>query len=41
VQPDDIKRIIKKWFDPAALTLVMVGKPEGITPTRTQDQMRE
>jgi len=41
VIPDDIARVIKKWFDPASLTLVMVGKPAGVTPTKTEQQVRE
>jgi zinc protease len=38
---DDIMRVIKKWFDPQALSLVMVGKPQGMTPVQTQPQVRE
>ncbi len=38
---DDIDRVIKRWFNPAGLTLSMVGKPDGITPTLTQPLVRE
>ncbi|MGE3623936.1 MAG: M16 family metallopeptidase, partial [Bdellovibrionales bacterium] len=41
VTDEDIQNVIKKWFDPEAATLVMVGKPENVTPTRTSEQLRE
>ena len=41
VTAGDLTRVIKKWFDPAELILVMVGKPEGVKPTLTQEQVRE
>jgi len=41
VQQDDVMRAIKKWFDPSGLTLVMVGKPDGVVPTKTGEQVRE
>ena len=41
VTGDDVMRVIKKWFDPAALTLVLVGRPEGIKPAKTAEQVRE
>jgi zinc protease len=31
---DDVKRVAKRLLDPAALMVVVVGKPEGITPTQ-------
>jgi zinc protease len=34
---EDINRIAKKFLDPDALTIVVVGKPEGITPTKKPD----
>jgi zinc protease len=41
VTPDDIERVIRRWFNPDGLTLAMVGKPEGITPTQTRSLVRE
>ncbi len=41
VSADDVGRTIHNWFDPAKLTLVMVGKPAGIKPTVTQPQAKE
>jgi zinc protease len=41
VSAEDVAQAIKKWFDPKDLTFVMVGKPKGITPTKTQPQVRE
>ncbi len=37
----DVMHVIKRWFDPAQLTLVMVGKPEGVTPSVTEPQVKE
>lgn len=34
---DDVNRIAKKLLDPEALTIVVVGKPEGIEPTKRPD----
>ncbi len=34
---DDVRRIAKKLLDPEALTIVIVGKPEGVEPTRRPD----
>ncbi len=31
---EDIRRVAQKLLDPNALTVVVVGKPEGITPTK-------
>lgn len=31
---DDVKRVAKRLLDPARLTVVVVGRPEGITPTQ-------
>ncbi len=33
----DIKRVAQRLLDPAKLLTVLVGKPEGVTPTRTVD----
>lgn len=37
VTQDDIKRVAKRLLDPASLLTVLVGKPEGVSPTRTLD----
>jgi len=34
---DDISRIAKQLLDPEALTIVVVGKPEGVEPTKRPD----
>jgi zinc protease len=41
VSADDIERVIRKWFNPDLVTLSMVGKPDGITPTETRALVRE
>ena len=41
VSADDVRRVIQRWFDPERLTLAMVGEPEGIAPTITEEQTRE
>lgn len=41
VTADDVAQAIRKWFDPDRLTLSLAGKPEGITPTRTEQMARE
>jgi zinc protease len=35
VQLEDVRRVAERILDPAALTVVVVGKPEGLTATRT------
>lgn len=35
VSQADIKRVAQRLLDPAKLLTVLVGKPEGVTPTRT------
>jgi zinc protease len=40
VSVDDVNQAIHRWFNPDGLTLTMVGKPEGIVPTQTQDLTR-
>jgi len=37
VSLDDVRRIAKKLLDPEALTIVIVGKPEGVEPTKRPD----
>lgn len=41
VTTDEVNHAIRRWFDPDHLTLSMVGKPEGITPSRTQSLVRD
>jgi zinc protease len=36
---EDVKRVAQRLLDPAALLTVVVGKPEGIEPTRTWDDV--
>jgi len=31
---EDAKRVARRLYDPDALTVVIVGRPDGITPTR-------
>jgi zinc protease len=31
---EDAKRVARRLLDPQQLTVVIVGKPEGVTPTR-------
>jgi zinc protease len=31
---EDAKRVARRLLDPKQLTIVVVGKPEGLTPTR-------
>lgn len=40
VTKEDVAQAIRRWFDPAGLTLAMAGKPEGITPTITKELVR-
>ncbi|CAO3418439.1 M16 family metallopeptidase [Azospirillum doebereinerae] len=35
VTQDDIRRVAKRLLDPATLLTVLVGRPEGVTPTKT------
>jgi predicted Zn-dependent peptidase len=41
VSLEDVNRAIHQWFNPDGLTLSMVGKPDGITPTQTRDLVRD
>ena len=41
VTTDDVNRAVERWFDPDKMNIVMVGKPEGVVPTRTQEMMKE
>lgn len=36
---DDVRRMAEKYLKPGSLTTVLVGKPEGITPTKTVDTL--
>ncbi len=40
VTADDVAKATKRWFNPGDVTLVMVGKPEGVTPTQTINPAR-
>jgi zinc protease len=40
VSVDDVNQAVRRWFNPDGLTMSLVGKPEGITPTQTQDLTR-
>jgi zinc protease len=40
VTEEDVAQAIKRWFNPDKLTVVMVGKPEGMTPTQTREAIR-
>jgi len=35
VTKDDVQRVAKRLLDPAKLLTVLVGRPEGVTPTKT------
>ena len=37
VTMDDMNRVAKKLLDPKALTIVVVGKPEGVKATKRPD----
>ncbi len=41
VTAEDVRRVVKRWFDPSKILLVMVGEPEGLRPDRMQEQVRE
>ena len=41
VTPGDVERVIQRWFDPDRLSLSLVGKPEGMTPTQTQSLVHD
>ena len=41
VTVEDISRAIKRWFDPDKMTLVMVGKPDGVTATQIKDSIKQ
>ena len=41
VTAKDIDRAIDRWFNPDKITWVMVGKPEGITPTQIKDTVKQ
>jgi len=37
---EDAQRVAKRLLDPTALLTVIVGQPEGVTPTKTMDDIR-
>ena len=37
VTKEDVQRVAKRLLDPAKLLTVLVGRPEGVTATRTLD----
>jgi len=41
VTAKDVSRAIERWYNPDKVTWVMVGKPEGLTVTHTQDMIRQ
>jgi len=41
ITPDDVNKAIRRWYDPAGLSLSMVGKPDGVEPTLTRDLVRD
>jgi zinc protease len=41
VTADEVQAAIRHWFNPDRLTLSMVGKPDGMTPTETRPLVRE
>lgn len=41
VTDQDIRRVIKRWFDPKDLALVLVGQPDGPKAQATIDQVTE
>ena len=41
VTADDVQTAIRHWFNPDRLTLSMVGKPDGMSPTETRALVRE
>ncbi|MDD3288559.1 MAG: pitrilysin family protein [Alphaproteobacteria bacterium] len=41
VSVDDVNRVLRRWFNPDAMTLVAVGEPEGIAYTKMQEQTQE
>lgn len=40
VTVSDVNQAIHRWFNPEGLVISMVGKPEGLMPTQTQDLTR-
>ena len=41
VTDKDIARALDRWFNPDKMTLVLVGKPEGITSAQTRDTVKQ
>jgi zinc protease len=36
-----VRRVLARWFDPQKMTVVMVGEPEGVTPSEVLEQTKE
>ncbi len=41
VTQGDVLRVIRRWFNPAGLCFSLVGSPAGVSPTITQDLVKE
>ncbi len=41
VTDKEITHVLDRWFNPDKMTLVMVGKPEGITSAQTKDTVKQ
>lgn len=41
VTAKDIARVIERWFNPDKMTLVMVGKPDGVVALQTKDTVKQ
>ncbi len=41
VSAQDIDQAIDRWFNPDKMTLVMVGKPDGVSVSQTKDVVRQ
>jgi len=39
VTPEDTRRVARRLYDPDSLTVVIVGRPDGITPTRAAPEI--
>ena len=41
VTDKEITHVLDRWFNPDKMTLVMVGKPEGILSAQTKDTVKQ
>ncbi len=41
VTPDDVRRVLKAWYNPAQAAWAFVGAPEGVTPTMEKSLVHE